>query len=71
MKDDAIAAVSDTVEAVVGIDDCLTEINNALNHWYPLSGDAGEEEQHARHVRLIRFRDRLAAQLKDKQRRRA
>lgn len=51
-------------EADVGLADCLAEINNALNYWYPLKGDASEDERNARHVRLFQFRDRLAKQLK-------
>ena len=59
--------------------DCLTEINNALNYWYPLPVreskldeelgryrpyGASREECDARHVRLFQFRDRLQEQLK-------
>jgi DNA repair exonuclease SbcCD ATPase subunit len=59
--------------------DCLTEINNALNYWYPLpvrdskldeefGSDrpygASREECDARHVRLFQFRDRLQQQLR-------
>ena len=44
--------------------DCLVEINNALNFWYPLEPDASEEERHARHIRLFEFRNRLASQVK-------
>ena len=58
------AAPSGTVRADVGLADCLAEINNALNYWYPLKGDASEDERNARHVRLFQFRDRLAKQLK-------
>ena len=49
--------------------DCLAEVNNALNYWYPLkgeaeSGGASQAERDARHVRLFQFRDRLQQQLK-------
>jgi len=55
--------------------DCLTEMNNALNYWYPLPVQesnldedrpygASQEECDARHVRLFQFRDRLQEQLK-------
>ena len=59
--------------------DCLTEMNNALNYWYPLPVreskldeelgsyrpyGASQEECDARHVRLFQFRDRLQEQLK-------
>ena len=59
--------------------DCLTEMNNALNYWYPLPVreskldeelgsyrpyGASQEECDARHVRLFQFRDRLQKQLK-------
>ena len=58
---------------------CLTEMNNALNYWYPLPVQeskldeelgryrpygASREECDARHVRLFQFRDRLQEQLK-------
>ena len=58
------SAAPDTLRADVGLADCLAEINNALNYWYPLKGDASEDERNARHVRLFQFRDRLAKQLK-------
>jgi hypothetical protein len=48
----------------VSLGDCLREINNALNYWYPLKHEASEEERHARHVRLFQFRDRLQKELK-------
>ena len=44
--------------------DCLREINNALNYWYPYKNEASEEEMNARHVRLFQFRDRLERELK-------
>jgi len=59
--------------------DCLAEINNAINYWYPLPVrdskldeelgryrpyGASREECDARHVRLFQFRDRLQQQLK-------
>jgi hypothetical protein len=50
--------------AAVSLSDCLDEINNALNYWYPLKADSSEDERNARHVRLFEFRDRLAKQLK-------
>jgi len=48
--------------------DCLAEVNNALNYWYPRkseaeSGGASQAELDARHVRLFQFRDRLQQQL--------
>jgi hypothetical protein len=48
----------------VSLGDCLREINNALNYWYPTKHEASEEERHARHVRLFQFRDRLQKELK-------
>jgi hypothetical protein len=50
--------------------DCLAEVNNALNYWYPIkgeaeSGGASREECDARHVRLFQFRDRLQQQLRE------
>jgi hypothetical protein len=48
----------------VSLGDCLREINNALNYWYPMKHEASEEERHARHVRLFQFRDRLQKELK-------
>jgi hypothetical protein len=54
--------------------DCLAEVNNALNYWYPTRYQLrdGESDAHrasqaefdARHVRLFQFRDRLQEQLK-------
>ena len=59
--------------------DCLAEVNNALNYWYPLPVrdskldeelgryrpyGASREECDARHVRLFQFRDRLQQQLR-------
>jgi len=59
--------------------DCLAEINNAINYWYPLPVrdskldeelgryrpyGASREECDARHVRLFQFRDRLQHQLR-------
>jgi len=38
-------------------------VNNALNYWYPLKGEASQAEHDARHVRLFQFRDRLQQQL--------
>lgn len=58
------ALASDSQQRVVSLQDCLDEINNALNYWYPTAPDASEEERHARHVRLFQFRDRLEKQLK-------
>lgn len=52
----------DALDSLVGLNDCLREINQALNYWYPLDG-CSEREQHARHVRLFEFRNRLAKQL--------
>ena len=48
--------------------DCLAEVNNALNYWYPLKGESEahgstQAEYDARHVRLFQFRDRLQQQL--------
>ena len=66
-------------EPQISLADCLTEINNALNYWYPLPVQeskldeefgryrpygASREECDARHVRLFQFRDRLQEQLK-------
>ena len=63
----------------ITLKDCLTEMNNALNYWYPLPVreskldeelgryrpyGASREECDARHVRLFGFRDRLQEQLK-------
>lgn len=48
---------------VLGLRDCLDEINHALNHWYPTKTSADEDERNARHVRLFSFRDRLEQQL--------
>ena len=63
----------------ITLKDCLTEMNNALNYWYPLPVQeskldeelgryrpygASREECDARHVRLFQFRDRLQEQLK-------
>jgi chromosome segregation ATPase len=63
----------------ITLTDCLTEINNALNYWYPLPVrdskldeelgryrpyGASREECDARHVRLFQFRDRLQEQIK-------
>ena len=63
--DTEAATSSCTVDSIVGLDDCLAEINNALNFWYPLESEGCEKtECDARHVRLFRFRDRLAKQLK-------
>ena len=65
MKDNDDAAFGGTVDSLVGLDDCLAEINNALNFWYPLESEGCEKtECDARHVRLFQFRDRLAKQLK-------
>lgn len=50
---------------VITIQNCLDEINNALNYWYPLKPDCDETECNARHVRLFGFRDRLQAQLEN------
>jgi hypothetical protein len=54
--------------------DCLAEVNNALNYWYPTryplrDGEsdahrATQAEHDARHVRLFQFRDRLQQQLR-------
>ena len=48
--------------------DCLAEVNNALNYWYPRKGESEahgstQAEYDARHVRLFQFRDRLQQQL--------
>ena len=60
------AQVTDTAGTFVGLDDCLSEINNALNFWYPLESEGCEKtECDARHVRLFQFRDKLAKQLSD------
>jgi DNA repair exonuclease SbcCD ATPase subunit len=63
----------------ISLADCLTEMNNALNYWYPLPVQeskldeelgryrpygASREECDARHVRLFQFRYRLQEQLK-------
>jgi len=65
MKDNDSAAFGGTLDSLVGLDDCLAEINNALNYWYPLESEGCEKtECDARHVRLFQFRDRLAKQLK-------
>jgi len=63
----------------ITLTDCLAEINNALNYWYPLPVrdskldeelgsyrpyGASREECDARHVRLFQFRDRLRQQLR-------
>jgi uncharacterized coiled-coil DUF342 family protein len=63
----------------ISLADCLAEVNNALNYWYPLpvrdskldeelGSDrpygASREECDARHVRLFQFRDRLQQQLR-------
>lgn len=50
----------------VTLKECLDEINNALNYWYPTKSTADEDERNARHVRLFQFRDRLQLQLKAK-----
>ena len=58
-------ALLDT-DPFVGLDDCLSEINNALNFWYPLESEGCEKtECDARHVRLFQYRDKLAKQLSD------
>ena len=47
----------------ITFDDCLAEIDNALNYWYPLRSDGADQtELDARHVRLFEFRDRLKKQ---------
>ncbi len=63
----------------ITLTDCLAEMNNALNYWYPLPVrdskldeelgsyrhyGASREECDARHVRLFQFRDRLQQQLR-------
>ena len=48
----------------ISLSDCLDEINNALNFWYPLRSDTSETERNARHVRLFGFRNKLHRQLK-------
>ena len=48
----------------ITLTDCLAEVNNALNYWYPLKGEASQAEHDARHVRLFQFRDRLQQQLR-------
>lgn len=48
----------------VSLSDCLREIDNALNYWYPTKATADEEERNARHVRLFEFRNRLERELK-------
>ena len=53
-----------TVEGLVSLSDCLDEINNALNYWYPVRSDNEPDEWVARHVRLFNFRDRLENQIK-------
>lgn len=63
-EETASAANSGTVNALVGLDDCLVEINQALNYWYPLESEGCDKtECDARHIRLFQFRDRLAKQL--------
>jgi hypothetical protein len=54
---------SGTVPALVGLSDCLEEINNALNYWYPLRSDDNDTAYEARHVRLFEFRNRLKRQI--------
>ena len=70
---------TNTMSTPITLRDCLTEMNNALNYWYPLPVreskldeelgryrpyGASREECDARHVRLFQFRDRLQEQLK-------
>jgi len=57
----------------ITLTDCLAEVNNALNYWYPTrdplrdgesdARGASQAEHDARHVRLFQFRDRLQQQL--------
>ena len=48
----------------VSLEDCFTEIGNALNYWYPLESDgATERECEARHDRLFSFYQKLRSQL--------
>ena len=46
----------------ITLSDCLEEVENALNYWYPLAS-SDDRERHARHVRLFEFRDRLRNQI--------
>ena len=49
----------------ITLQDCLAEIDNAMNYWYPTKADgATDAERDARHVRLFQFRDRLKEQVK-------
>ena len=47
----------------IQLPDCLREINQALNYWYPGGTDASTEERQARQ-HLFEFRDKLQAQLR-------
>ena len=50
----------------ITLEDCLAEIKNALNYWFPTSFDGAEEaELNARHVRLFDFKERLENQLEE------
>ena len=52
------------VKDLVSLEDCFTEIKNALNYWYPLESDgATERECEARHDRLFSFYQKLRSQL--------
>jgi uncharacterized OB-fold protein len=51
-------------DAPITLQDCLKEIEHALNHWYPIRMEAGKEERDARHKRLFGFRWKLEAQLR-------
>jgi hypothetical protein len=54
-----------SVQADVSLSDCLTEINNALNYWYPLESNGCDQvDIEARHVRLFEFRNRVEGQLR-------
>ena len=56
--------VLDRIGPLVSLEDCFTEIENALNYWYPLESDgATERECEARHDRLFSFYQKLRSQL--------
>ena len=49
---------------MITLQDCLDEVNNALNFWYPCKHNGAEQnERDARHVRLFGFRDKLQKQI--------
>ena len=52
---------------MITLQDCLDEVNNALNFWYPCKHNGAEQnERDARHVRLFGFRDKLQKQINAK-----